>query len=105
MLKLKYVVPDMDKTFGVLAFAGKGDVAAQRRGGKEKVTTRTYNLFSSVQRADNIEVVIPGTVNEKHFEYDEPVKLVNPRITATGYAVGDRGYTNYVLFADDIVKA
>ena len=37
--------------------------------------------------------------------YMEPVKLVNPKITVEGYAVDGRGFTDYILHADDIVKA
>lgn len=103
MLELKFVVPDMEKTFGTLGFAGAGKVATQRVNGVTKVTGRVFNLFSSVQRADNIEVTLPGGAGEKHFEYDEPVQLVNPRITVEGYGIGERGYSNYVLFADDMV--
>ena len=42
---------------------------------------------------------------EKHFDFEERVKLVNPRITAEGYKIGTRGFTNYILHADDMVKA
>src|SRR5699024_9484832 len=33
------------------------------------------------------------------------VKLVNARITAEGYKIGERGFTNYMLHTDDMVKA
>ncbi len=42
---------------------------------------------------------------KKHFDFEERVKLVNPRITAEGYKIGTRGFTNYILHADDMVKA
>ena len=42
---------------------------------------------------------------EKHFDFEERVKLINPRITAEGYKIGTRGFTNYILHADDMVKA
>lgn len=38
---------------------------------------------------------------EKHFGFEERVKLVNPRITAEGYKIGTRGFTNYLLHADE----
>lgn len=41
---------------------------------------------------------------EKHFGFEERVKLVNPRITAEGYKIGTRGFTNYLLHADDMIK-
>lgn len=58
-----------------------------------------------MQRADDIEVVVSGKAGEKRFDYMEPVKLVNPKITVEGYAVDGRGFTDYILHADDIVKA
>lgn len=39
------------------------------------------------------------------FDFEENVKLINPRITAEGYKIGERGFTKYILHADDIVKA
>ena len=56
------------------------------------------------QRADDIVVVLPAEAGEKHFGFEERVKLVNPRITAEGYKIGTRGFTNYLLHADDMIK-
>ena len=67
--------------------------------------SRSYNLYSDVQRADDIIVVLPATAGEKNFEVEEKVRLVNPKITAEGYKIGNRGFTNYILSADDMVKA
>lgn len=101
-MELKFVVPDMEKTFGTLEFAGEGKVTTQRVNGSVKVIGRTFHLYSSVQRADNIEVRIPGSAGEKKFGFEEQVKLVNPRIEATGYGIEKRGFTNYILIADDM---
>ena len=54
---------------------------------------------------DDIEVILPHTAGEKFFEVEESVKLINPRIIAEGYKIGERGFTNYILHADDMVKA
>lgn len=105
MLNLKFVVPKMKETFGDLAFAGAGEVKTQRVNGSPKVVGRTYHLFSSVQRADDIVVTLPTSAGEKHFAYDEPVKLINARITADAYSIGTRGYADYVMTADDMVSA
>ena len=48
---------------------------------------------------------LPAEAGEKHFDFEERVKLLNPRITAEGYKIGTRGFTNYMLHADDMVKA
>ncbi|MEB5968963.1 YdcP family protein [Enterococcus gallinarum] len=104
-MELKYVVPIMKETFGNLEFAGEGAVEQRRINGRMSTVSRSYNLYSDVQRADDIEVILPHTAGEKFFEADQLVQLVNPRIVAEGYKIGERGFTNYVLHADDMVKA
>lgn len=104
-MELKFVVPNMNKTFGQLEFAGEGDVTERRVNGERTVISRTYNLYSTVQRADDIAVTLPAKAGEKLFDFEEHVALVNPRITAEGYKIGERGFTKYILHADDIVKA
>lgn len=69
------------------------------------VVSRSYNLYSDVQRADDIIVMLPTSAGEKNFESKEKVKLINPKITAEGYKIGTRRFTNYILSADDMVKA
>ena len=107
-MELKFVIPNMEKTFGKLEFGGAVDTGrgdTRRVGQQTVISQRRYKLFSDVQRADDIEVTIPGKAGEKRFDYMEHVKLVNPYITAEGYAVNGRGFTDYILHADDIVKA
>ena len=62
-----------------------------------------YNLYFDVQRADDVVVVLPAKAGEKHFSPEQKVKLINPRITTDGYKIGERGFVNYILLADDIV--
>lgn len=95
----------MDKTFGRLEYAGEGKMEQRRTNGRMTTLSRSYNLYSEIQRADDIEVISPAEAGEKHFEPEEIVQLVNPRITVEGYKIGDRGFTNYILHADDMVKA
>lgn len=104
-MELKHVIPNMEKTFGQLEFAGEGKVEQRRINGKPTILSRSYNLYSNIQRADDIVVILPAEAGEKHFEIEQKVKLVNPRITAEGYKIGTRGFTNYIMYADDIVKA
>lgn len=103
-MELKHIIPNMEKTFGQLEYAGEGTVEQRRINGKPTVLSRSYNLYSTIQRADDIEVTLPADAGEKHFEVDDKVKLVNPKITAEGYKIGTRGFTNYIMHADDIVK-
>ena len=104
---LKFVVPKMKETFGNLAYAGKGKVIpkGQRVNGVEQTPGRVYHLYSDRQRADNIEVIIPLSVPDKSFEYDEPVELVNPRLELSPYSIGRNGISDYCMMADNIVKA
>lgn len=104
-MELKYVVPKVLKTFGNLEFAGEGNSVQRRVNGRQTVISRSYNLYSEVQRADDIIVTLPAEAGEKHFESEQKVRLVNPRIIAEGYKIGNRGFTNYILHADDLVKA
>lgn len=103
-MELKHIIPNMEKTFGQLEYAGEGTVEQRRINGKPTVLSRSYNLYSTIQRADDIEVILPADAGERHFEVDDKVKLVNPKITAEGYKIGTRGFTNYIMHADDIVK-
>lgn len=104
-MELKYVIPNMEKTFGNLEYAGEGNVEQRRVNGRNAILSRSYNLYSDIQRADDIVVILPVEASEKHFEVEKKVKLVNPRITAEGYKIGSRGFTNYILHADDMVEA
>lgn len=103
-MELKHVIPNMEKTFGTLEYAGEGNVEQRRINGKPTVLSRSYNLYSNIQRADDIVVILPADAGEKHFETEEKVRLVNPRITAEGFKIGTRGFTNYIMHADDMVK-
>lgn len=104
-MELKFVVPNMEKTFENLEFAGESKVEQRRINGRLAVVARSYNLYSDVQRADDIIVVLPAEAGEKHFPPEQKVKLINPRITAEGYKIGNRGFTNYILQADDMLPA
>lgn len=104
-MELKHVIPNVEQTFGNLEFAGEAKVEQRRINGNMSVLSRSYNLYSDIQRADDIAVILPPSAGEKNFEPEEGVKLVNPKITAEGYKIGNRGFTNYILHADDMVKA
>lgn len=103
-MDLKFVVPNMKETFGNLTFAGNADAESQGSGRNRRVTSRTYNLFSDKQRADNISVTVTGNLTQKPFVWKDKVELVNPRIVAEGRNVDGTGHPDYKLYADDIVK-
>ena len=50
-MELRFVVPNMEKTFGNLEFAGENTTEQQRINGRMAVINRSYNLYSDVQRA------------------------------------------------------
>ena len=76
-MELKHVIPNMEKTFGNLEFAGENTTEQQRINGRMAVITRSYNLYSDVQRADDVVVVLPAKAGEKHFSPEQKVKLIN----------------------------
>lgn len=104
-MKLRFVTPNMEKTFGNLEFAGEGEVIRKRVNGQMRNVSKTYNLYSDIQKADDIEVILPYEAGEKVFDFEERVKLIEPYIIAEGYKVGNQGFTKYVLHATDMVKA
>ena len=76
-MELRFVVPNMEKTFGNLEFAGENTTEQQRINGRMAVINRSYNLYSDVQRADDVVVTIPAKAGEKHFSPEQKVKLIN----------------------------
>ena len=89
-MEMKYVVPDMAQSFGTLEFAGESDHVFDRdKDNRRFFARRSYNLYSDVQRGENVVVEIPVQAGEKHFKYEQKVKLVNPKLYGRGYAIGD----------------
>ena len=65
----------MEKTFGNLEFAGEDKTEQRRINGRMTVLSRSFNLYSDVQRADDIVVILPAEAGEKHFDFEERVNL------------------------------
>ena len=100
---LYFIIHPPKSEFGGPAEVKRGDT--RRNGTQTKVLYRRYKLFSDVQRADDIEVVIDGAAGQKQFAYMEPVKLKNPSVTAEGYVINGRAFVDYILHAEDMEKA
>ena len=49
-MELKHVIPNMEKTFGNLEFAGENKVEQRRINGRMTIVSRSFNLYSDVQR-------------------------------------------------------
>lgn len=46
-MELKYVIPNMEKTFGNLEYAGEGKIEQRRVNGRSNtILSRSYNLYS-----------------------------------------------------------
>ena len=80
-MEMKYVVPDMAQSFGTLEFAGESDHVFDRdKDNRRFFARRSYNLYSDIQKGENVVVEIPVQAGEKHFKYEQKVKLVNPNV-------------------------
>lgn len=69
-MELRFVVPNMEKTFGNLEFAGENTTEQQRINGRMAVITRSYNLYSDVQRADDVVLK-----NKNNIEFNTKIKI------------------------------
>ena len=99
------IVIDKEKTFGVLKFSAlRREVHVQNEDGtvSEEIKERTYDLKCNTQ-GRMIQVSVPATVPLKDYDYNAEVELINPRITTDGYKIGERGFVNYILLADDML--
>ena len=47
-MELKFVIPNMEKTFGNLEFAGEDKTEQRRINGRMAVFSRSFNLYSDV---------------------------------------------------------
>ena len=104
-MKLKYIVPDMAQTLVTWSSQEKMTWSNSVSMVALFPWREAINLYSDIQRADDIIVVLPAKAGEKRFKYEQKVKLINPKITAEGKNVRGRGYTNYILTADDMLPA
>lgn len=102
-MNLKFVVPDMEKTFGEITFAGPGKESSQNVNNRKVAISRRFNFYSSIQRADALEVILPGKAGGKNFPYETPVRLVDPEITVRANVIRDNSYPVYTLRAKDMV--
>ena len=50
-MEMKYVVPDMTQSFGILEFAGESEPVFERdKNNRRVLARRSYNLYSDVQK-------------------------------------------------------
>ena len=88
----------MEKTFGNLEFAGEDKTEQRRINGRMAVLSRSFNLYSDVQRADDIVVILPAEAGEKHFDF-APYPCGNHfgEISGTALKLGEKAGKRLVL--------
>ncbi|MFN3093949.1 YdcP family protein [Bacillus pumilus] len=105
-MELKFIVPNIEETFGEVKFMGFNrerfvfDRATNKR--TNELESRTYNLGSSCQ-GGQIEVILPAAVELKEFDFMSDVELVNPIIRAQARPNGNFANLAWTVNADDII--
>lgn len=103
-MEMKYVVPDMVQSFGTLEFAGESEPVFERdKNNRRVLARRSYNLYSDVQKGENVVVEIPVQAGEKHFKYEQKVKLVNPVADTVSRKTYTGADVDWYVKAEDIV--
>lgn len=102
------IVVDAKETFGELKFSALHGETYHRDGEGNttgELKNRKYDLKCAAQRT-MISVLLAADVEEKKFEYDTRVELVNPRIdTVANATYGGNADSRWYIYADDIVAA
>ncbi|WP_286191321.1 DUF961 family protein [Virgibacillus salexigens] len=102
------IKPDAKITFGDMIFMGlareKMYFDRERGVRTDTLEARIYNIASSTQ-GEQIEVTLPDYVDLKEINFNAPVELKNPTITARAQASGN-GFANVVwtVNAEDILE-
>ena len=103
-MEMKYVVPDMAQSFGTLEFAGESEPVFERdKNNRRVLARRSYNLYSDVQKGENVVVEIPVQAGEKKFKYEQKVKLVNPVADTVSRKTYTGADVDWYVKAEDIV--
>ena len=88
----------------LLIFAGESEPVFERDKNNRRVLARlSYNLYSDVQKGENVVVEIPVQAGEKHFKYEQKVKLVNPVADTVSRKTYTGADVDWYVKAEDIV--
>ncbi len=104
-MELKHVIPNVEKTFGVLKFSAlRREVHIQNEDDtvSEEIKERTYDLKSRGQ-GRMIQVSIPASVPLKEFDYNAEVEIINPVADTVATATLQGADVDWYIKADDIV--
>lgn len=105
-MDLKNIVLDMKKQFGEMEYLGAmPPKKARDRFGNTKNTMYVHRLFSPVNTTGDILVEIPVSAGGKDFNFEDKVTLINPTVRVRAFSRNGFASVEYVLEAEDIVKA
>lgn len=100
------IVVNAEMTFGNLKFSALHRETYDRDeegNNTGELLRRTYDLKSEAQGM-MIQVILPPEAGEKTFDYNTPVKLVDPFISTVSNATfGGRAETGWYIKAADII--
>ena len=104
-MELKHVIPNMEKTFGLLMFSAlRREVHKKNEDGtvSEEIKERTYDLKSRGQ-GRMIQVSIPAAVPLKEFDYNAEVEIISPVADTVATATFQGADVDWYIKAEDIV--
>lgn len=88
----------------LLIFAGESEPVFERdKNNRRVLARRSYNLYSDVQKGENVVVEIPVQAGEKKFKYEQKVKLVNPVADTVSRKTYTGADVDWYVKAEDIV--
>ena len=88
----------------LLIFAGESEPVFERdKNNRRVLARRSYNLYFDVQKGENVVVEIPVQAGEKHFKYEQKVKLVNPVADTVSRKTYTGADVDWYVKAEDIV--
>ena len=64
-MELKHVIPNMEKTFGTLEFAGENKVEQRRINGRMTVVSRSFNREQTILSWCCLLLLVRRTLNQR----------------------------------------
>lgn len=98
---MDFTVYPKPETFGKLEFVAEVGEVTERRGGKRIPVGTKFAVASAAQR-EVLEVIVLITAGKKHFNEDDELELVDPRIVFVGEKAADNGFVTHKIIAQDI---